>query len=444
MPPTFLHHREHVDAVLSTVLDAANPRRLMRDALATNPIPAGPCHLLAFGKAAVQMSLAAGEALGDRIRFGMCTFVPGTVPRPKGFPPTVGTLPADHPLPTDQNVEAATAIQFIASDFASCSGEGNMSTLVVLISGGGSAHLTLPAADLTLDDLRRTAAALLRTGATIAELNCVRKHLEQLKGGRLAQLAFPGRVRAFVLSDVVGDALDVIASGPCAPDPTTYADALAVMDKHGLTGEEHHRARRHLEDGNNGLFAETPKPGDPALDRVHHTLIGNHLTGLAAAKDTLAKLGFPTIDARAEVTGEARDVGKLLVEHALTLRDTHGGPVAAIFAGETTVTVRGQGIGGRNQEMALSMALALESKPDCAAFAFATDGMDGTTGAAGALVTGQTAAKARLLRLDPHAMLEKNDSTTLFTRLDLGGAGTLIKTDPTGTNINDLFAVLAY
>ncbi|MGQ0629054.1 MAG: glycerate kinase type-2 family protein [Phycisphaerales bacterium] len=443
--PAFVNHREHADAVITAVLQAAAPRRLMQAAFERVPLPPGPVHVLAFGKAAVQMTVAAGAHLGDRIRFGMATHVAGTPARPPGFPTVVGSMPADHPLPTKANVEASEAIKFIAGDYAACCGEGNIGSLCVLVSGGGSAHLTLPASGLSLDDLRHAAGALLRTGATINELNCLRKHCEQLKGGRLARLAFPGRVCVYVLSDVVGDPLDVIASGPCAPDPTTYADALKVAERFGLLEtSEHETLVRHLEAGRSGALDETPKPGDPVFDRVEHTIIGNHLTGVAAAKDALRMIGFTVVEARAEVQGEAREVGRALVEHAVNLRKQAGKPVAVVFGGETTVSVKGTGYGGRNQELALAAAIELASADEAAVLAFASDGADGTTGNAGAVITHQTVRLATLMKMEPEAMLENNDSATFFARLDLGGAGSIIKTDPTGTNVNDVSVAMLY
>ena len=356
----------------------------------------------------------------------------------------MGSLPADHPLPTGANLEAAEAIRFTVTDFSECSGEGFMSTLLVLISGGGSAHLTLPSPGVTLEDIRRVTTALLRSGATINNLNCVRKHCEQLKGGRLAQLAFPGRVRAFVLSDVVGDALDAIASGPCAPDPCTYKDALNVLEQAGLAGDRAHAAiLTHLERGIAGNAPETPKRGEHWFDNVTHTVIGNHETALAAAADVLSRMGF-AVDKRSRVEGEAATVAAELVHRARQLHRQTGKPCAVIFAGETTVHVRGTGYGGRNQELALAAALELATVENAAVCTFATDGADGTTGNAGAVVTNQTCRMATMLGLEPEAMLKNNDSATFFARLDLSGAGSVIKTDPTGTNVNDIAVALMY
>jgi len=438
-------YRLHADLVIMAVLKAAEPRRLMKEAMERVPVPPGPVHLVAFGKAAVPMTMAASVALGERLRFGICTHVPGTNPRPAAFPAVVGSMPADHPLPTHANLEAAEAIRFTVSDFAGSCGEGNMSTLVVLISGGGSAHLTLPAGNLGLEDLRRVANGLLRTGATINELNCVRKHLELLKGGRLAALACPGRVLVYVLSDVVGDHVDVIASGPCAADPTTYAQAAEVMKKFGLDKtSEHALAMDHLVAGKNGLHEETPKPGESVFDRVQHVVIGNHVTAVEAAVSALRALGFLIVAPSLGVQGEAREVAVKLIEEAAALSNKGRQPVAVVYGGETTVNVRGTGTGGRNQELALAAAIRLAGHSNAAAFTFATDGADASTGNAGAVVSDQTCRIAGMMSLEPQAMLDNNDSATFFARLDLGGAGAAIRTDPTGTNVNDIAVALFY
>lgn len=440
--PLFEHHHEHAEAIVHAVLTAVEPRSLTRRALAQVEPPEGPVSLIAFGKASVKMTMAAAEHVADRIRFGIVAAVP-TAPRPAGFPPTVGLLPADHPLPTDLNVEAASAIRFVAADFGRTRQQGVPGHLMVLISGGGSAHLTLPAEGLTLSDLRTLTDALLRSGASIAEINCVRKHCEQLKGGRLAQLASPGPVSVFVLSDVVGDALDVVASGPCAPDPTTYADALAVLELYQLRREAP-RVWQHLEDGRDGVHPETPKPDEEALAHVQSRVVANNDHAVRAAVAACEMLGFHVARSATRQTQAVHAAVTELAGEIRQIKKAGPRPAAVVLGGEMTVPVRGQGVGGRNQELALALACELDAVTNVAILAFATDGIDGPTDAAGAVVCGRLAGAAGAMGLDPRAALRNNDSHTFFLMMDAHGHRTLIRTGPTGTNVNDVVVAMIY
>jgi glycerate 2-kinase len=281
---------------------------------------------------------------------------------------------------------------------------------------------------LDLDDLQELTDALLRSGATINELNTVRKHWSSFKGGNLARLAAPAAVVTLVLSDVVGDPLDVIASGPTVPDPTTTADAQEILDRYSIWP------------GRPVPFQKTPKPGDAVFERVHHVIVGSNRQAAVAALERARQLGFNGLLLSTYVEGEAREVARVAAALAKGVR-SYGDPIPApaclVWGGETTVTIRGDGKGGRNQELALAAALALEGWPGVMLVPLATDGTDGPTDAAGALVTGETVARARALGLDPLAALMANDSYTFFDEL-----GDLIRIGPTGTNVNDLLFLL--
>lgn len=382
------------------------------------------CWLVGAGKASIALAQTAAGFLGERLSDGAIAAIPELV----GPTDRYQVFAASHPLPDERNLRAARAI----ADVATQASRGDL--LICLISGGGSAHLTLPVEGLTLDDLRRVTARLLHAGAPIQDLNTVRKHCEQLKGGGLARLASPAEIVTFVLSDVVGDHLDVIASGPTAPDPTTYQDALDTLAHYDAL-DISRAVTQHLKAGVQDEHPETLKPGDPLLERVCHVIIGNNAVAIQAAAARAKELGFAVQVANTPATGEARQVGTELAKIAKKLPR----PGCYIVGGETTVTVHGGGIGGRNQEVALSSALSLDGTPDIVVAAFATDGVDGPTDAAGAIVTGETCSQARAVGLEPQTYLDNNDSYAFFRAMD-----TLLSTGPTGTNVNDLAFALAY
>jgi hydroxypyruvate reductase len=310
------------------------------------------------------------------------------------------------------------------------------------ISGGGSALLTLPASGIELSDLQALTDQLLRSGATINELNTVRKHLSQIKGGGLARLAAPAAVVSLILSDVVGDPLDVIASGPTAPDPTTYADAWAVLEHHHLIDTAPQPITARLRAGLDGQVPETPKPHDAVFERVQNVIVGSNRLAAEAASAKAQELGFNTLLLSTYVEGEAREVARVAAALAKEVV-RYGRPVARpaciVWGGETTVTVHGDGKGGRNQELALAAALALDGWQDIALAALATDGTDGPTDAAGAIVGGDTVARAREQGLVPINYLARNDSYRFFQDL-----GDLIITGPTQTNVNDLMFLFVF
>ncbi len=429
-----------VENLVGAALRALDPGRLIgrhEDRLRS----LGPCRVIAVGKAAIPMAEAAAPILGTSVRGGVL-ISPAPGPRRETPVPGFEVYSADHPLPTPRNLAAANA----AADLVRAVQPDE--SLVILLSGGASAMLTLPAPGLTLDDLRALTSALLRAGATIDDLNCVRKHCEQLKGGGLARIAVESRCRrvvSLILSDVVGDRLDVIGSGPTAADPTTYADAIGVLDRFGLI-DSVPAVTTHLREGAAGKHAETVKPGDYALACVENVIIGSNTIAVEAAAACLREQGCEVVEVRSGVTGEARTVGAQLAERVRGLARVSPGTGCAcravVWGGETTVTVRGKGAGGRNQELALAASLELEAVLNVAVISFATDGVDGASDAAGAVVDGQSAARARAAGLDPAAALADNDSYGLFSRLETSktssGRRILIRTGPTGTNVNDV------
>lgn len=412
------------NAIVARVLDACDPARAVADAWPADLD--GPVTLVALGKASVAMARAAVDQLSRAVG--------GVVVHPadgqaQGLPASLAVYEADHPIPTQRNLVAARAVE------ACIRGLRSGSTLLMLISGGGSAHLCMPSRGLTLEDLSAVTRDLLLAGATIEQLNAVRKHCEQLKGGRLAALAASAgvRIRALVLSDVPGDPLDAIASGPAAPDPTTYAQALAALEVTGCV-RSHRAVADHLTQGVAGDLAETPNPGDPIFAHVEHTIIANNATAVDAAARACEQLGLTVVDRRLGVRGEAQAVGAQLAESLAQAHVSVHTPIAIVWGGETTVAVGdATGVGGRCQEAALAAAIALDGTADLAVMTLATDGVDGPTDAAGAVVTSQTLARAQALGIDLADTLTRHDSHGALDRL-----GCLIRTGPTGTNLNDV------
>jgi hydroxypyruvate reductase len=378
--------------------------------------------VLGCGKASAAMARALSDVLGDRITAGLVVVKDGyTAPVER-----VEVVEAGHPVPDRRGEVAAARILDVAREARADD------LVIVLVSGGGSALTPAPAAPITLDEKRAVTRLLLEAGAAIGELNAVRKHLSFLKGGQLARAAAPATLLTLALSDVIGDPLDVIASGPTAPDASTYADALAVLSRRGIMDRVPVSVARRLQAGRRGEIAETPKPGDPVFDHVTNLVIGNNAVIVAAATAAAERLGYrPTLLTR-ELQGEARDVGPELLRRARALTP----PACLLAAGETTVTVRGRGRGGRCQELALAAALAMDGGP-LTLLAAGTDGTDGPTDAAGAVVDAGTTRRGAGAGHDPRTALDDNDSYTF-----LRASGDLVVTGPTNTNLLDLCIVL--
>jgi hydroxypyruvate reductase len=336
-----------------------------------------------------------------------------------------------HPLPTQGSVDAAARALAIAHD------SGPNDLLVVLLSGGGSALMAMPAGGVSLADKQETARRLMANGADIHDLNTVRKHLSAIKGGQLAA-ASAAPVMTLAISDVVGDDVSVIASGPTVPDISTFADALAILTRRGGTDAYPSSIVARLRAGADGRIAETPSPDDPRLARATARIIGPQRGAVDGARAAAAGLGYHVIVIDAPVTGEARAAARA---HVATVARMIGGrprPLCVISSGETTVTVRGQGTGGRNQEFALAMAPLLTALGgETAGASIGTDGIDGPTDAAGAIVDGTTLSRAAALSLDPAGFLDDNNAYVFFDRL-----GDLVRTGPTNTNVGDLQVML--
>jgi hydroxypyruvate reductase/glycerate 2-kinase len=336
---------------------------------------------------------------------------------------------AGHPIPDENGVKATERIVMLLN-------KADRDTLVVcLISGGGSALLVSPGNGISLKEKQAVTQLLLNAGADISDLNTVRKHLSKVKGGRLAEIASPAKMITLIISDVIGDNLDIIASGPTSPDSSEFQDALNVIDKYRLHEKIPQNALTTLIKGTKGLIPETPKQDNAIFQNVHNMIIGSNLMALNAAQETARSLGYKTEIISSGISGEAGDVGTWLSEKAKGARNTK--KVCLISGGETTVTVKGRGRGGRNTELALGFAKAIQGVRGVTLLSAGTDGTDGPTDAAGAIVNGTTVSRAVNLGLDPDAHLNNNDSYTFFKKLD-----DLVITGPTGTNVMDVQIML--
>jgi hydroxypyruvate reductase len=429
-PPSARRFRELAE-IFRHALAAVDSGELVRCALrwvgdaleiAGDPVaPAERLLVLAAGKAAAAMAGGVEAVAGERIARGLAVTRDGC----EAALVRVTLRSAGHPVPDTRSEACAQEVL----DFVEAAAPGDR--LLVLLSGGASSLLACPAQGLLLEDLAAATRLLLVAGADIEELNAVRKHLSALSGGRLARRARPDRIDVLALSDVPGDRVDVIGSGPFAADPSTYAEALAVLRHRGVLGRLPERVRTHLEAGLRGERAETPKPGDPDLARVRHVLLATNRTAVAAAASAAERAGLRSVALGSALHGEAREAAASLVASARAARA--GDPVCLVAGGETTVAVRGRGLGGRCQELALAAALHLDGGPPTALLAAGTDGNDGPTPAAGAYADEQTLARARRAGLDARIALAANDAHPFFR-----AEGGLFATGPTRTNVMDL------
>ena len=387
-------------------------------------------YVVGMGKAAAPMARAVEDILGDRITAGIINVKYGHTAALK----KVKINEAAHPLPDEAGLEGAREIAALLG----ITGERDL--VVFLISGGGSALLPLPAEGLTLEDKQNLTQSLLECGATIHEINVLRKHVSRVKGGRLARLAYPSTLVSLILSDVSGDDLDSIASGPTVPDRSTFGDCLEIIGKYGLEGKLSAGLVNYIERGEKGEAEETPKPGDPAFERTQNVIVGSNIAAARAAKERASELGYNSLILSTSIGGETAGAAKM---HAAIAREvaSSGNPVEApaciISGGETTVKVAGKGKGGRNQEFALAMAVDIDGLGNVLALSGGTDGTDGPTDAAGAIADGTTMERARKLGLDADRHLGENDSYNFFKPL-----GDLLMTGPTNTNVMDLRVVL--
>lgn len=418
---------EQIISILSAAIDAVEPgeavsRFVKRD---QNRLVCGDhvyhldhyehVYLMAFGKAAQPMSIALVEILGDHLTRGW--LVPKHVSGEHD--PRLIIQPGSHPLPDENSLNAGEMLISAAGSFT------EKDLVFCLISGGGSALVTVPHNGVSLADIRELTRQLLACGARIDEINTLRRHLDRIKGGGLAKHITPATLVSLILSDVVNSPLEAIASGATAPDPSTVQDVNAILDKYDLVNKIPVSIMKHFEQQ-----IETPKPGDKMFECVKNILVGSNELAAQAAAQTARDFGFTTIDLGNTWQGEAREVVKMLLEKLLAGDQS---PICMIAGGETTVTIHGAGKGGRNQELALAAVPLLAGVPNVMLVTLATDGEDGPTNAAGAVVTGETASRAKALGLDPAEYLANNDSYHFFEQL-----GDLLTPGPTGTNVNDL------
>jgi len=386
------------------------------------------------GKASARMALGLEALLGDRLAGGVVVVKTGhgeSLAR-------IRLLEASHPVPDATSIEAAKALLALGD-------RADERTLFLgLTSGGGSALLCAPQAGLSLEDKQATTRLLLGCGASIREVNCVRKHLSAIKGGRLAAALAPGTVVNLILSDVIGDDLSAIASGITAPDPTFHAEALDLLARYNVLERIPAGVRQLLELGRQDAARETPKPGDPLFSRTHNLVIGSNHQAVLAAQAKAQELGYGTLVLTTRLEGEAREAGRFLMALAEDVRDRQlplGAPACLLCGGETTVTLRGSGKGGRNQELALAALAHFEREPErmrgITLLSAGTDGTDGPTDAAGAFACSGLLARARAQGLTASACLARNDAYPFFDQL-----GGLLRTGPTHTNVCDLQVVL--
>ena len=435
--------REIAINALNAALEAADPKAIIKskvkvkgntlkvENLSFNLDEFKRVFVVGGGKACGSMAEALEEIFDERIQ-------EGAVNVPYASPPyhtrRVKLQHANHPIPDKAGVNGASRML----DLVSHAKKNDL--IICLLSGGGSSLMPQPLSGISLEDKRKVTDALLKSGATINEINTVRKHISGFKGGWLAKKAYPATVVNLILSDVVGDPLDSIASGPTVPDPTTFQDAVEILKRYRLWGKTPTSVKKVLLKGEKGLIPETPKAGDKAFEKVHNIVIGNTLTASRAAYNSVKNTGLNALLLSSRLEGQARDVGTVLASIAKEVIAS-GNPVpqpAGIVAGgETTVTVVGKGKGGRNQEIALGAALKIGNMDGVVVASISTDGVDGPTDAAGAIADGKTTERAHILNLNPLKLLAENNSYRFFSKL-----GDLIFTGPTGTNVCDVAVIV--
>ncbi|MEM3769804.1 MAG: glycerate kinase [Candidatus Bathyarchaeia archaeon] len=387
-------------------------------------------YVIGGGKASGSMVEALEEILGDKITSGLVN-----IPKESKHKTSIIRLHrASHPIPDESGVEGTRKMLEIAEKAS------EEDLIICLISGGGSSLMPMPRGEITMADKRQITEDLLKCGATINEINTVRKHISEFKGGWLAKKAYPATILNLILSDVLGDPLDFIASGPTVPDSTTFSDAIKVLKKYRLWDRAPISIKKVLTDGEKRLIPETPKADDEAFERVFNVIIGNNRAASLAACEILKSEGLNSLLLTSLLEGEARHIGTVLASLAREI-SASGNPVkkpAGIVAGgETTVTVTGKGKGGRNQEIALAAALKIRGLEGVVIASLSTDGVDGPTDAAGAIADGKTIARAEALGLRAENFLTDNNSYSFFSQL-----GDLILTGPTGTNVNDVSVII--
>ncbi len=431
-----------IDA-LNAALEAADPKVIIKSQVKvegnTLKIRNFSFNLLEFrnifvvggGKASGSMAEALEGLLGDRITDGTIN-VPYAGPLHKT--PKVKLQHASHPIPDSSGVKGASRML----DLVSQAKENDL--IICLLSGGGSSLMPQPCSGISLQDKRQVTDALLKSGATINEINAVRKHISGFKGGWLAKKAYPATLVNLILSDVVGDPLDAIASGPTVPDTSTFHDAIEILRRYKLWSKVPRSVAKVLLKGKKGLIPETPKAGDKVFTKVHNIVVGNNLTASYAAYNSFRNAELNALLLTSCLEGQARDVGIMFASIAREIvasRNPVLKPAGVVAGGETTVTVVGKGKGGRNQEIALGAALKMGNADGVVVASISTDGIDGPTDASGAITDGKTLLRCHELGLDPRKFLAENNSYSFFSKL-----GDLIFTGPTGTNVCDVSVIV--
>ena len=387
--------------------------------------------IIGVGKACVPMANAIYQILRDQITSGLLITKDGYLePEKYHLASQIKIIEANHPIPDQRNLAAVLKLISLTSEL------NNDDLVICLISGGGSALLTNPYPGISIQDIQVTTSLLLSCGASITEMNTIRKHIDVYKGGGLVRFLSPATIISLILSDVVDDNLEVIASGPTVADPTTFGDAWRILNKYQLLDQIPPHIRSILLAGIQGEIQDTIKPGNPIFSRVTNVIIGNNTDAVNSAFNLAKILGFDTRILTTSLHGEASQIGKKLSEEAKFLLSTTSlltRPACLMVGGETTVTIKGQGKGGRNQELALGAVESLSDSEQLILSSLATDGCDGPTEAAGAVATNETFSRGLSMGLEPQFYLDRNDSFNYFESL-----GDLIKTGPTLTNVNDL------
>ncbi len=392
--------------------------------------------VIAIGKAALKMALAVRDKLGKSLSEGIAITKHADPQINKSLLPVISTFEGNHPVPDEKSISCAQLL----IEFSKKIQPNDL--VICLISGGGSALITKPAEGLALRDLIQINELLLRCGATINEINIIRKHLDHIKGGGLAGLIHPANLITLILSDVVGDSLSTIASGPTVADESSFIDAWQVLKKYDLQEKLNTGTYKYFQKGIRGEIRETIKPGDQIIEKVQNVIVANNQKAAFAGLKEAELSGFNSQVLTNYLQGDSKEVGKLLgswIKKVKSGKFHLRRPVCLIAGGESTVVVKGDGLGGRNQEVALACAMEIETIPDVRMTTLATDGEDGPTTAAGAIVTGDTVPLARKIGMDPEKYLMNNDSFYFFEKM-----GGLIKTGSTGTNVNDLSFLLIH
>ena len=434
--------REHARKIFDAAVRAVDPEEAILNhiKLADGVLTAGERKLplkdynriftVGAGKAGAPMAQAVERVLGKRVSEGVIIVKEG-----HGLPlEHIRVREASHPVPDEKGIRGTEEVLSLVSK------ADERDLVVCLISGGGSALLVAPAEGLSLEDKQKVTQLLLDSGATIHEMNAVRKHLSRVKGGGLARLAHPATVVSLILSDVIGDDLDVIASGPTITDKNTFQDAQQVFNRYEIWERVSDSVRKHIEKGVDGEIEDTPKPGDPSFQRDSWELVATNFQALTSARKEAERLGYNTLILSGMMEGETQEVAKVhtaIAKEVVRSGNPLSPPLCVLSGGETTVTIKGKGKGGRNQEFVLASALAIDGEKHMVVLSGGTDGTDGPTDAAGAIADGDTLARARTKGLDPWDHLQRNDSYPFFEALD-----DLLMTGPTRTNVMDVRIML--